>query len=101
MKDQQVLLTGGTGGLGLGVTPVVLSHGARLTITYRDESEVSRLKSRLSSAEFERIRFVKVDLTQEAAVARLIDDLGRVDVLIHLVGGFSMGSTVSLATKIG
>jgi NAD(P)-dependent dehydrogenase (short-subunit alcohol dehydrogenase family) len=93
MKDKQVLLTGGTGGLGFGVTPEILSHGAHLTITYREESEVARLKSRLSSAQFEQIRFVKVDLSQEAPVARLIDDLGRVDVLIHLVGGFAMGST--------
>jgi NAD(P)-dependent dehydrogenase (short-subunit alcohol dehydrogenase family) len=62
-------------------------------MTYREEREVGRLKSRLSAAEFERIRFVRVDLTQETAVARLIDDLGRVDVLIHLVGGFTMGAT--------
>ena len=93
MKDKRVLLTGGTGGLGLGVTPAVLHHGGHLTMTYREEREVGRLKSRLSAAEFERIRFVRVDLTQETAVARLIDDLGRVDVLIHLVGGFTMGAT--------
>jgi len=61
----------------------VSNHGGHLTMTYREEREVGRLKSRLSAAEFERIRFVRVDLTQETAVARLIDDLGRVDVLIH------------------
>lgn len=44
MKGRQVLLTGGTGGLGLGVTPVVLAQGANLTITYRNLKEVERLK---------------------------------------------------------
>ncbi|MFB2975582.1 hypothetical protein [Microseira sp. BLCC-F43] len=28
MKDKHVLVTGGTGGLGLGVTPTVLAQGA-------------------------------------------------------------------------
>lgn len=91
MKGKQVLLTGGTGGLGLGVTPMVVSQGASVTIPYRSESEVERLKDKLSATEFDQIRFVALDLLDESAVERLIDDMGRVDVLIHLAGGFSMG----------
>ncbi len=93
MKGKQILLTGGTGGLGLGVTPAVLARGAQVTIPYHSERGIERLKEKLPSAEFERIRFVKADLNQEAVVERLVSDLGRVDVLIHLVGGFSMGRT--------
>jgi len=93
MKGHHVLLTGGTGGLGLGVTPMVLAHGANVTIPYHNRSEVERLKGILSPADLARIRFVATDLSQEAAVAQLIDDMGRVDVLIHLVGGFAMGKT--------
>ena len=93
MKGKQILLTGGTGGLGLGVTPTVLARGAQVTIPYHSERGIERLKEKLPSAEFERIRFVKADLNQEALVERLVSDLGRVDVLIHLVGGFSMGRT--------
>lgn len=33
----------------------------------------------------------------ESAVEKLINDLGRVDILIHLVGGFSMGRTHELS----
>lgn len=93
MQGQQVLITGGTGGLGLGVTPAILQQGAKVTIPYQNEREVERLKSVLPASQFETIRFVAVDLTQETAVAQLINDLGQVDVLIHLVGGFSMGKT--------
>jgi NAD(P)-dependent dehydrogenase (short-subunit alcohol dehydrogenase family) len=93
MKDRQVLLTGGTGGLGLGVTPAVLRRGAAVTLPYRLESDIDRLKNHLAPTDFERIRFVRADLSQETAVEQLVDDLGRVDVLIHLVGGFSMGKT--------
>ncbi|MEB3357473.1 MAG: 3-oxoacyl-ACP reductase FabG [Synechococcales bacterium] len=94
MRGKQVLLTGGTGGLGLGVTPTVLSQGAeQVTIPYRHAQQVERLKGRLSPADLSRIRFVQTDLTQEKAVQQLVDGMDRVDVLIHLVGGFSMGKT--------
>jgi NAD(P)-dependent dehydrogenase (short-subunit alcohol dehydrogenase family) len=94
MKGKQVLLTGGTGGLGLGVTPIVLAQGAAtVTIPYVKAQEVERLKGVLSPADLARIRFVAADLVNEASVEKLINGMERVDVLIHLVGGFSMGKT--------
>ncbi|QIZ71480.1 3-oxoacyl-ACP reductase FabG [Oxynema aestuarii] len=93
MHNQQVLLTGGTGGLGLGVTPELLARGAKLTLPYRQPAEVDRLKRILPAAEFTKIRFIRADLTDEATVAQLVNDMGRVDAAIHLVGGFSMGKT--------
>lgn len=97
MKGKQVLLTGGTGGLGLGVTPAVLANGGKVTIPYRTENSVNRLKAQLSATDFQSIRFVKADLNQESVVEQLVNDLGRVDVLIHLVGGFSMSATDKLS----
>lgn len=98
MNHKHVLLTGGTGGLGLGVTPAVLRQGiASLTIPYRNPQEVERLKGRLSPGDLARIRFVPVDLLDEAAVEQMVNRMDAVDVAIHLVGGFSMGPTHSYA----
>ncbi|MEL6223584.1 MAG: 3-oxoacyl-ACP reductase FabG [Cyanobacteria bacterium J06627_8] len=92
MKGKHVLLTGGTGGLGLGVTPTVLSCGPQsVTIPYRNEQDVERIKGRLSPADRARIRFVSSDLMDEGAVQAMINEMDQVDVTIHLVGGFSMG----------
>ncbi|MGB7441342.1 MAG: 3-oxoacyl-ACP reductase FabG [Coleofasciculaceae cyanobacterium] len=93
MKGKQVLLTGGTGGLGMGVTRVVLGLGAKVTIPYHKEEEVEQLKGMLSAEELGRVKFVSADLTDEAAVKTVIQQMEKVDVLIHLVGGFSMGKT--------
>ncbi len=94
MKGQHVLLTGGTGGLGLGVTPAVLAQApASVTLPYRNDQELQRLKAILSAEDQQRLRLVRVDLLQEAEVAGMIQAMERVDVLIHLVGGFSMGKT--------
>ncbi|BAZ06240.1 3-oxoacyl-ACP reductase FabG [Calothrix sp. NIES-3974] len=95
MKNQHVLLTGGVGGLGLGVTPAVLEKGGHITIPYVNYQQVERLKGYVNPADFARIRFVTANLSDEVVVARLIDEMPRVDVLIHLVGGFSMGKTDS------
>jgi NAD(P)-dependent dehydrogenase (short-subunit alcohol dehydrogenase family) len=97
MRGKQVLLAGGTGGLGLGVTPVVLARGAELVIPYHNAQAVDRLKSHLAPADLARIRYVYADLRDEASVAQLVDEVGRVDVLIQLVGGFAMGPTHTYA----
>ncbi|MEA5567572.1 3-oxoacyl-ACP reductase FabG [Anabaena sp. UHCC 0399] len=93
MKGRKVLITGGTGGLGLGVTPAVLAQGADVTITYRNPQEVERLKAILPPADFARVNFITANLEEESSVANIINRMGQVDVLIHLVGGFSMGKT--------
>lgn len=94
VKGKHVLLTGGTGGLGLGVTPAVLAQGAAaVTIPYRNPKEVERLKGILSPADFARIQFVPANLVEEVSVENIINQMTRVDVLIHLVGGFAMGKT--------
>lgn len=94
MQGQQVLLTGGTGGLGLGVVPILLSQGTSVvTIPYVRAQEAERLKSILYPSDRARVRFVEANLADEASVMRLIDGMDRVDALIHLVGGFSMGKT--------
>ncbi|WP_315791835.1 3-oxoacyl-ACP reductase FabG [Fischerella sp. JS2] len=94
MQDNHVLLTGGTGGLGLGVTPTVLAHKpALVTIPYTNAGNVERLKSILSVTDLDSIRFITGNLTDESAVENLVNEMERVDVLIHLVGGFSIGKT--------
>lgn len=93
MKDKYVLLTGGTGGLGLGVTPVVLAQGALVTVPYRKPEEIVRLKDAISPATQSRLQFTPADLQDEKTVQQLVDNMPRVDVLIHLVGGFAMGKT--------
>lgn len=94
LTGKEVLLTGGTGGLGQGVTPVLLAQGAAsITIPYVSAREVERMKGILSPADLARIRFVSANLGDEQSVQQLVDGMQRVDAAIHLVGGFSMGPT--------
>jgi NAD(P)-dependent dehydrogenase (short-subunit alcohol dehydrogenase family) len=93
MDGMQVLLTGGTGGLGAGVVSVLLAQGALLTIPYLKAQEVDRLKAGLAPGDLQQVQFVASNLLDEQSVEKLVNSMSQVDVLIHLVGGFSIGKT--------
>lgn len=88
MRGKSTLVTGGTGGLGAAVTQGALAAGALLTVTYIVDEELPPVRAAVGGDP--RVRFVKADVGDEAQVHRLIDGMPRLDVLIHLVGGFAM-----------
>lgn len=92
MKDRHLLITGGTGGLGVAVTRLALERGATVTVPYVDESELARLDDLGDDAKA-RLTFVQADLAKEDDVARVVADMKKLDALVHLVGGFTMGPT--------
>ncbi|MEM9691225.1 MAG: 3-oxoacyl-ACP reductase FabG [Myxococcota bacterium] len=90
MNGKHVLLTGASGGLGGEVTAQFLAGGATVVapvIEGRDQ-----LADRFASAG-DALRVVEGDLTEEKTVAAIVDGMDRIDALVHLVGGFTMGPT--------
>src|SRR5262245_55393330 len=88
MEGRHVLVTGGTGGLGGAVIAAVLARRGVVTATYRGEPGRRRLEAIAPQA-----TGVTADLGDERAVERAVDSMPRLDVLIHLVGGFVIGPT--------
>jgi NAD(P)-dependent dehydrogenase (short-subunit alcohol dehydrogenase family) len=92
--EKVVLVAGGTGGLGRAVSLAFLNAGAELTVTYQNEQEFGGLKS-AAGANASKLGGRKVDVTDEAAVQKLIDEVitqhRRLDVLVNTVGGFLGG----------
>jgi NAD(P)-dependent dehydrogenase (short-subunit alcohol dehydrogenase family) len=93
MQGKQVLLTGGTGGLGLDVMRVLLAQGAKITAPYRNEKTLEPLKAAFTTVELENVRLVETNLSDEQLLKQLVNTMERVDALIHTVGGFSTGKT--------
>jgi NAD(P)-dependent dehydrogenase (short-subunit alcohol dehydrogenase family) len=92
MKDRHLILTGGTGGLGTEVAKLALNLGAHITIPYHSLNEVERFRKLIPNKE---VSFIFADLREEKSVLEIFGKVSRVDILIHLVGGFSMGDTVT------
>ena len=91
MKDRVVLITGAKGGLGSFVTLRFLSVGAKVIGSSRS----------ISQEDFPQPNFtpLPVDFTKPAAVRDAIESIvrrfGRLDVLVHVLGGFAGGQTIA------
>jgi NAD(P)-dependent dehydrogenase (short-subunit alcohol dehydrogenase family) len=85
--NQVVVVTGATGGLGGAVVHAFLSEGARVWGILGPSSP-----SRIADPHF---ATVAADLTApaeaDAAVRKVIEASGKIDVLLHLTGGFAGG----------
>jgi NAD(P)-dependent dehydrogenase (short-subunit alcohol dehydrogenase family) len=90
MTEKVVLVTGANGGLGSYVTQAFLNAGANVVGTSR----------KIGPSEFSGSRFTAIaaELSSGESAVTLIGDVvgrfGRLDVLVHTVGGFAGGQTV-------
>jgi len=91
MRDRVALITGAKGGLGSFVTNAFLDAGAFVVGSSRSISQ-SDFPVATFSAE-------SVDFTKPADVSKLVEKVvgkfGGLDILVHVLGGFSGGKTVA------
>src|SRR4051812_15555887 len=85
--DRHVIVTGGTGGLGTPGGGALVSAGAACHVPYIDAGEVERFPLR-NHAQVTLV--ADVELSNEAAVAKLYTSVPELWASIHLAGGFAM-----------
>ena len=97
-QDRVVLISGATGGLGQVVAEWMADAGARLALVSRDEHKLAALAQKLSLTD-ERVKILPADLADPNAaqhvVQATVDAFGKLDVVIHLVGGWAGGEEVT------
>jgi len=90
-------ITGASSGFGLGLTRQLLARGDRVAATVRNPQSLEALKAQHGQA----LRIYALDVTNDAAVARVIteafSELGRIDVVVSnaAYGLFGAGEEVS------
>jgi len=90
MKDKVVLVTGANGGLGSYITQAFLDTGATVVGSSRN----------IQQSDFASANFVAIpaELSERqggnALIERVVQRLGKLDVLAHTVGGFAGGQSV-------
>ena len=94
-RDRHVVVTGGTGALGSAVVTALVEAGAICHVPYIAAGEAERFALRAHP----RVNLMgNVDLSDEAAVARLYAAVPQLWASIHLAGGFAM-SPVAETTR--
>ncbi|MEK7727943.1 MAG: SDR family NAD(P)-dependent oxidoreductase [candidate division KSB1 bacterium] len=98
-----VLLTGGTGALGAVIAQAFLKNGAHVTTTYHGPRSFAELQAALGE-EKSRLTGISTDVTKEAGMQTLVEqtinNFGRVDVLVNLVGGYMGGVNLVDTTEV-
>ena len=74
LKDKNVVVTGGSRGLGLGLVEALVAHGARVTVVARGADALEAVRTRLGVAT------ISADVTDETAAHRILAEV-RPDIL--------------------
>lgn len=90
LDDRVVLITGATGYLGQALARGFGAAGAKLFLTGRNEAVLAELAKELSA------RTLAVDLTEENAAARVMEEVGRIDTLVINAGTLADGLVAGL-----
>ena len=80
LKNQRVLVTGGSNGLGLGVVEALAGHGAKIMVVARDTQRLAEVESQLG------VTGAAGDVTDRALAASLLREF-RPSVLVLNAGG--------------
>ena len=92
-----VLITGGTGGLGRALAPLLIAEGYQLGITYLIPAEAEALEAELQP-DPDQVLLRRVDSSDPEAVTAFVSDtaerFGSIDALVALVGGWAGGTDV-------
>jgi len=79
LKGKIIVVTGGSGGLGLGLVEALVEHGAKVTVVARESDSLKSVHDRLSVA------VIAADVTDEAAAHRILAEV-RPDILVLNAG---------------
>lgn len=97
LENRVAVITGATGGLGRVAARRLADEGARLALISTDSSRLAAFVDELRLPEERRLARA-VDLTSpdgaQAAADAVMAAFGRVDILLHLVGGWTGGKAV-------
>ena len=79
LKDKNIVVTGGSRGLGLGLVEALVAHGARVTVVARDAVALAAVHARLG------VTTIAADVTEKAAAQRILGQT-RPDILVLNAG---------------
>jgi peroxisomal 2,4-dienoyl-CoA reductase len=90
-QDQVALITGGGTGIGRGITEALARHGARTVIVSRKAEHLEPAAAAITAATGRQCLAIPADVRKpdqvDAAVARALEVMGRLDILVNNAAG--------------
>jgi NAD(P)-dependent dehydrogenase (short-subunit alcohol dehydrogenase family) len=86
LKDQRIVVIGGTSGIGLAVALSALDEGASVVVASGRPERVEHARAELAVHSASRSTAQVLDVTREAAIKEFFDDVGPFDHLVYTAG---------------
>lgn len=101
LKDKVAVITGGAGlnGLGFATARMMATQGARVALLDLARAEPSTAAARLGEGHLGVVADVTDKASCDAAVAQIVDRLGRVDILVNNAGITQPRKTLDISPK--
>ena len=85
LDGKNALITGAGRGIGMGASIALAESGANVTLVSRTDSELKELTKHINSLGY-KASYVAIDVNDEKAISKLIEDTGPFDILINNAG---------------
>lgn len=89
LKNQNVVIIGGSSGIGFATAELAQAEGATVTITGRDQDKLDRAAQKLGA-----VKTAIVDITSEATIQQLMMQFDHIDHLVVLGASLASGKVV-------
>jgi NAD(P)-dependent dehydrogenase (short-subunit alcohol dehydrogenase family) len=104
LQGKVCLVTGGTGGIGTATVRELAAKGAKVVVASKQRTTESRcILQRVVEKQSANIGFMQLDVADSQAcrncIDRIIEEFGRIDVLVHLAGGFVPGGLLEVTEE--
>lgn len=99
LVNQTIIIVGGSSGVGLGIARAALDSGANIVITARSTDKLQAAQGSLNGGD--RVKAIAADMTAEADIARLFEEVGAFDHLVSTAGTLPPGDPIGQTDMAG
>ena len=92
LMGKKVIVVGGSSGIGLGVVEAAIRRGAELVMVGRSPERLQAARASLGAQA--NLKIISADMTDEAEIARLFEEVGPFDHLVSTAGSPPPGSPI-------
>ena len=92
LRDQKVLITGGSKGIGLAIAQSFAAEGAHPILVSRERANLDAALAQIRAAHGIQATAIAADLAAPGACERLAQEVGEVDILVNNAGAIPGGS---------